>query len=127
MRNITRKLSQLLRSRKEASSQMDETTNPGVDDNEETGSIKFCVDCKHYKFEDNSKKRKELQATGETMLLQFYLDKHWCHHPSLEITDIVTGETKANERECYDMRMRGKRWHDNSICGYRGKFWESKE
>lgn len=104
---------------------MDETTNAGMDDNEETGSIKFCVDCKYYKFEDNSKRRKELQATGETMLMKFYLDKHWCHHPSLEITDIVTGKIKANERECHDMRS--KRWHDNSICGYRAKFWEPKE
>lgn len=41
MRNITRKLSQLLHSRKEASPQVDETTNAGMDDNEETGSIKF--------------------------------------------------------------------------------------
>lgn len=105
---------------------MDETPEAGVDDRLETSSLKFCADCKYHVLEDNSKERESWREKGEYALMSYYADKHWCRHPSYETTDIITGKTLKNEKDCY--RARGEIASCvAATCGKTAKLWEPKE
>lgn len=106
---------------------MDEASETGVDDRMETSSVKFCVDCKHYKLEDLSKEREALKEEGQYALMSYYVDKHQCFHPSYETTDIVTGKTLKNEKDCYVARGNNWRYSDKPPCDKEAKLWEPKE
>ena len=97
---------------------MDEKAEARVD---ASSSVKkFCVDCKHHKLEDNSSKRKTYEELDIPYSV-FWRDKHQCHHPSFQTVNVVTGEIKTNEKECFDVR------NISRICGEKAKLWEPKE
>lgn len=97
---------------------MDEKTDARVD---ESSSVKrFCVDCKHHELEDRSEKRNILKSVNDPAW-KIYKDVHWCYHQSFQTIDVVTGEIKANEKECSHVR---NIYH---ICGENAILWEPKE
>lgn len=103
---------------------MDKTPNAGVDDRVETSSVKLCVECKHYRFEDNSEMREQAKEYG-VATSSIWLDKHLCFHPSFKSLDVVTGKIHNNERECYKMRNKFSTLYEE--CGEEAKLWEPKQ
>jgi hypothetical protein len=65
--------------------------------------MKFCIDCKHYKFIESGKWRNE---------------KYQCAHPTLLDTDLVTGEITISSVPCDQMRK--------VLCDTHGALWEPK-
>jgi hypothetical protein len=68
--------------------------------------MKTCVTCKHHEIRT---------YTDRVMFLKETRTYHKCTHK----LDIVTGE--KSHADCYEMRA------FNELCGFDGKWWESRE